>query len=50
MKAYEIYKEKCEICSNTGFKKDKNFCECPVGMAESLMGVSAEADNIIEGK
>lgn len=47
MNGYEIYYEDCEKCSNKGILKNGHFCDCSVGMAESLMGVSAEADEIL---
>lgn len=48
----ELPVEECEVvemcfsCMNTGFSSKGTFCECQVGLTESLMGVSAEADRI----
>lgn len=44
----EAYSERCEKCSGTGLLKTGHFCNCEVGLAESLMTVSAEADRLLE--
>lgn len=47
-KMIELYSQKCDDCLNKGILKDGKFCDCEVGMAESLMVVSAEADALLE--
>lgn len=47
MTAYESYYEDCEQCSNKGILNNGDYCDCQVGMAESLMFVSAEVDDIM---
>lgn len=51
---YEAYKkayaEKCKECSNTGIKPNNEYCDCTVGMSESLMFLSVEVDKLLERK
>lgn len=47
-KMIELYQEKCAECLNKGILKDGRFCDCAVGISESLMSVSAEADALVE--
>lgn len=44
----KAYEEKCDRCLNKGILKNGQFCDCNVGMSERLMGVSAEADKLLE--
>lgn len=42
------YQDNCMKCSNEGTLKNGEFCDCSVGISESLMGISAEVDELIE--
>lgn len=47
LKHKESYSKPCKDCNNKGILTAGIFCSCVVGMAEILMGVSAETDRIL---
>lgn len=42
------YDWNCDKCDNEGIQSVGQFCDCKVGLAEKLMGVSTEADELLE--